>query len=162
MLQTQKYKKSFKELLAELKGVLVGEWLTDMSNFSAFMMMELENLNWVGFYLLNGQRLCLGPFQGKPACTEVKIGRGVCGLAAETQKITVVDDVQQFADHIVCDPESHSEIVVPLIYQNQLIGVLDVDSPLKFRFQELEIQNFLKASVEIFLSQQKKVQPHFF
>ncbi len=92
---------NFNSLLEQYKSLLTGKWITDLANTSAFIMSEYPRINWVGFYLLEGDKLFLGPFQGKPACTEIKIGRGVCGTAVKLRKVMVVDDVHEFSDHIV-------------------------------------------------------------
>ncbi|WP_344432425.1 GAF domain-containing protein, partial [Amycolatopsis minnesotensis] len=92
------------------------------------------DVNWVGFYLLKGNELVVGPFQGKPACVRIRMGEGVCGTAAEKQETLVVDDVEDFPGHIACDAASRSEIVIPLLREGQLIGVLDIDAPTPKRF----------------------------
>lgn len=151
----QRSSPNYQSLLQELDALLTGRWLTDFSNFSAFIMSEVDELNWVGFYLLNGETLYLGPFQGKPACTEIRLGRGVCGHSALHKKTLVVDDVHQFDDHIVCDSASESEMVIPLIQNGKLFGVLDVDSPVKARFGE-DLQDFLSQSAEMLMNKQKR------
>jgi L-methionine (R)-S-oxide reductase len=109
--------------------------LTNLSQFTAFLNMHLEEINWVGFYLAeNNEELLLGPFQGKVACTHIPMGKGVCGTAAARRESVVVADVDQFDGHIACDAASRSEIVIPLIVADQLLGVLDVDSPILNRF----------------------------
>lgn len=115
---------------------MTGRWLTDLANTAAFVFHEMPQLNWVGFYLLEEGTLFLGPFQGKPACTEIPLSKGVCGAAASARKTIVVPDVHEFPGHIVCDSASQSEIVVPLIRNGELIGVFDIDSPIKSRFGE--------------------------
>lgn len=142
-------------LVKQLEALLTGRWLTDLANTSAFLMDEVPNINWVGFYLYNEKtkQLELGPFQGKPACTDIAIGRGVCGTAAHKLQTVVVRDVHEFADHIVCDPTSRSEIVVPLIKDGTLLGVLDVDSPEVGRFGD-EMRIFFEAVVRTFLGKQ--------
>ncbi len=109
-----------------------------MANFSALINDSLEELNWVGFYLLKDEQLMLGPFQGKIACTCIPLDRGVCGSAALEQKTYRVADVHQFSRHIVCDSVSNSEIAIPLIWQNRVIAVLDIDSPKLARFDEID------------------------
>ncbi len=125
-------------LLREYEAILVGQWITDLANTSAFLFQEIQDLNWVGFYLLGENRvLQLGPFQGRVACTEIQMGQGVCGTAAAERKSILVPDVNQFPGHIACDPRSKSELVIPLLspYRaGQVIGVLDVDSHLANRF----------------------------
>lgn len=113
--------------------------ITTLSNLSAYLNYFLDDINWVGFYLFNGESLFLGPFQGLPACTFIPLGSGVCGTAAKTQTTQVVNDVNQFAGHIACDSNSQSEIVVPIIDKKGiLVGVLDIDSPLKSRFDQTD------------------------
>ncbi len=124
-------------LLPRLAALLEGErnTIADLSNASALLMDALEGLNWAGFYLLREDVLVLGPFQGKPACIRIPLGRGVCGTAAERGETIVVPDVHQFPGHIACDGASRSEIVVPLHRPDgSLAGVLDVDSPRLGRF----------------------------
>ena len=107
-----------------------------LSNTSAFFNEHLEDINWVGYYLYQDNQLILGPFQGKAACAVIPLNRGVCGHCATIKKTIVVDDVHNFVGHIACDSASNSEIVVPIIIDNQLFGVLDIDSPVKARFTE--------------------------
>ena len=107
-----------------------------LSNAAAILWEALQDINWVGFYLLKDDTLYLGPFQGKVACTMIPMGRGVCGTAAQTQKIQLVKDVHQFPGHIACDSASNSEIVLPMMIDGQLIGVMDIDAPLYSRFDE--------------------------
>jgi L-methionine (R)-S-oxide reductase len=143
---------------AEYKELLTGRWITDLANTSAYIYNELPDLNWAGFYLLEGDTLYLGPFQGKPACTEIKLGRGVCGTAAITRKTLVVPDVHEFAGHIACDEASRSEIVIPLIdNHSNLIGVLDVDSPKLGRFGNFE-EKFLAHIIETLISASLKAR----
>lgn len=108
--------------------------LSTLSNAAALLYEALPDINWAGFYLLQGNMLHLGPFQGKTACTQIPLGRGVCGTAAATQHLQRVEDVSRFPGHIACDQASRSEIVIPLIQQGVLYGVLDIDSPLLCRF----------------------------
>lgn len=128
----------YAELRAQLAGLLDGEadGLANAANFSALLYRALPALNWVGFYLRRGQELVLGPFQGKVACVRIALGRGVCGTAAQRRETIVVPDVHQFPGHIACDEASRSEIVVPLLRGEQLLGVLDLDSPQPARFDE--------------------------
>ncbi len=106
----------------------------NLANVSALIYTTLKNLNWAGFYLLEGDKLVLGPFQGKPACIEIPLGKGVCGTAAAEGKTQVVPNVHLFPGHIACDGASLSEIVVPLHAGDRIVGVLDVDSPIPDRF----------------------------
>ncbi|MHA2938303.1 GAF domain-containing protein [Vibrio sp. RC27] len=110
--------------------------IANLSNISALLNLELENINWVGFYLLRDQQLVLGPFQGKPACVRIPLGRGVCGNAFAQDQVLRVDDVNQFPGHIACDAESQSEIVIPFRVSGELAGVLDIDSPTLARFSQ--------------------------
>ncbi len=116
--------------------------ITNLANVSALINFYVDKINWVGFYLYNGKLLTLGPFQGLPACTQIALGRGVCGSAAKTRKTQVVADVTVLKNHITCDGASLSEIVVPIIKDDQLIGVLDIDSPIKNRFDERDQKTF--------------------
>lgn len=109
--------------------------ITTLSNTAAFFFNVLENINWVGFYLYDGEKLILGPFGGKPACTTIAIGSGVCGTSVKEKRTIVVPDVEAFPGHITCDADSRSEIVIPLMDSNRnLLGVLDIDSPILNRF----------------------------
>jgi L-methionine (R)-S-oxide reductase len=108
--------------------------VTALANAAAFIWASLDNINWAGFYLYDGEKLVLGPFMGKPACTVIAMGKGVCGSAAEKRETIVVDDVHSFPGHIACDGASESEIVVPIIANGKLLGVLDIDAPIKARF----------------------------
>lgn len=125
-------------------------WLSNASNLAALIFNELPQLNWVGFYILDGSVLRLGPFQGKPACTEIPLGKGVCGTAAAKQKTLLVPDVHQFKGHIACDSASKSEIVIPLLVNGKIWGVLDIDSPVLNRFDDAD-QAGLEGLVQIFV-----------
>lgn len=127
--------------LEHYRAILTGRWITDLANTSAYLMEHMPDINWVGFYLWDGSQLVLGPFQGRVACTEIALNRGVCGHAATHKKSIIVENVDQFPGHIVCDSRSRSEMVVPMIKHDQLLGVLDIDSARLNRFssQELEI-----------------------
>lgn len=105
------------------------DWLANLANVAAALYEHIPNLNWAGFYLMRGDELVLGPFQGRPACVRIKVGRGVCGAAAATKVSQVVPDVRQFEGHIACDSRSLSEIVVPIVVNGSVVGVLDLDSP---------------------------------
>ena len=121
---------------SQLRALLTGEddALASASNFVALLYNAMEDVNWLGIYVLRGDELVLGPFQGKPACVHLKLGTGVCGTAASTLQTQRVADVHAFDGHIACDADSRSEIVVPLLSKGQLIGVLDIDSPTPDRF----------------------------
>lgn len=127
----------YQQLLSQLKGLLQDQrdLIANAANTASLIYHTLPELNWAGFYFLRGDELLLGPFQGKPACVRIAVGKGVCGKAAGQRKTIVVDDVHRFPDHIACDGASNSEIVVPLVSkEGRLIGVLDLDSPLPGRF----------------------------
>lgn len=122
--------------------------IANLANVSAFLNEILEDINWVGFYLLENNELVLGPFQGKVACFRIPLEKGVCGTAAYQRKTIRVEDVHQFQGHIACDSQSRSEIVVPIIKNNHLIGVLDIDSPSYGRFSQKD-QDFLEKVGEL-------------
>ncbi|UXR64170.1 GAF domain-containing protein [Bdellovibrio bacteriovorus] len=126
--------KFYKELLSEAQGLCEKEWFVNLANFAALLKQHLPDINWVGFYLLHNNELLLSSFQGLPACTRIAIGKGVCGTAAKTLQAQLVADVDQFPGHIVCDSASRSEIVIPLIHHDRLLGVLDIDAPILNRF----------------------------
>lgn len=125
-------------LLAQAEGLLQGERdrIANAANLSALLWMSLPDLNWAGFYLHDGHELVLGPFQGKPACVRIAVGKGVCGTAAQRRETVIVADVHQFPGHIACDSASNAEIVVPLLQGTRVLGVLDLDSPRLNRFDE--------------------------
>ncbi len=124
------------------------DWLANLANSSALLWMMLDDINWAGFYLYKNNELVLGPFQGKPACTHIELGKGVCGSAALSRETQVIKNVHEFPGHIACDSQSNSEIVVPIIKNNILIGVLDIDSPLYSRFDEID-KKYLEEFVDI-------------
>jgi L-methionine (R)-S-oxide reductase len=129
----------YADLAQQARGLLAGErdLIANAANFSALIYHSLPELNWAGFYLYDGKELVVGPFQGKPACIRIALGRGVCGTAAQTRETQLVRDVHAFDGHIACDAASQSEIVVPLIKADgSLLGVWDVDSPVTARFDE--------------------------
>ncbi|AUI86168.1 Free methionine-(R)-sulfoxide reductase [Vibrio azureus] len=130
------------------------DFIANLANLSSLLFLELESLNWAGFYLKKGNELVLGPFQGKPACVRIPIGKGVCGVAAERKTIQRVYDVHQFEGHIACDAASQSEIVIPFFIGGELAGVLDIDSPNIGRFNEIDEQGlaFFTAEVEKLLN----------
>jgi GAF domain-containing protein len=146
-------KELYAELARQAEGLLAGErdWIANAANISALIFGSLPDLNWAGFYFLKGSTLVLGPFQGKPACVRIPIGRGVCGTAAEQRRTLRVEDVNAFADHIACDSASRSEVVVPLIVGGKLVGVMDLDSPKPSRFTA-EDQAGLERLAAIFLA----------
>ncbi|MEB7409403.1 GAF domain-containing protein [Mammaliicoccus sciuri] len=126
----------------QLDGLLSGEQdlIANLSNTSAFINQFLPNINWVGFYLIKNNALKLGPFQGLPACVEIEIGKGVCGTAVAEKQSQLVEDVNQFPGHIACDANSQSEIVIPIYYNKEIIGVLDIDAPVKSRFDQTDLE----------------------
>jgi L-methionine (R)-S-oxide reductase len=130
----------YRELMLMAEGLLAGERdaVANAAHLSALLWMGLADLNWSGFYFKKGPGLVLGPFQGRPACVRIELGRGVCGTAAQTRETVIVPDVDDFPGHIACDAASRSEIVVPLVKDGRLIGVLDLDSPVKARFDEAD------------------------
>jgi len=130
----------YRDLARELAALIAGEPdpIANAANTAALIYHGLPNLNWAGFYFRNGSELVLGPFQGKPACVRIPIGKGVCGTAAARGASVLVADVHDFPGHIACDPDSRSELVVPLIEDGSVLGVLDLDSPLPARFDELD------------------------
>ncbi|KAF1007107.1 MAG: Free methionine-R-sulfoxide reductase [Luteibacter sp.] len=129
----------YAELIQQAEGLMHGESnvIANAANFAALVYDVLPDLNWAGFYLFDGTELVVGPFQGKPACIRIALGRGVCGTAAQDRQTQLVRDVHEFAGHIACDAASNSEIVVPLVNTDgSLFGVWDVDSPLVARFDD--------------------------
>lgn len=122
------------EILRQWKELKTGYWPTDLANASALLYEGMPDLNWAGFYLLDGETLRLGPFQGKVACTTIAEGKGVCGRAVKERKTVLVADVREFSGHIACDSRSRAELVVPLVKNGEVWGVLDLDSPTPGRF----------------------------
>jgi GAF domain-containing protein len=143
---------AYAELLAQARALLAGErdFTANSANLSALIFHSLEGLNWAGFYWMKGGELVLGPFQGKPACVRIALGKGVCGTAAASQRTVVVRDVHAFPGHIACDSASMSEVVVPVIAGGRLVGVLDLDSPRPARFDEADARG-LEAIVAAFV-----------
>ena len=142
----------YSQLALQLKSLLEGErdFIANAANFASLLYYSLPDLNWAGFYLVKDGELVLGPFQGKPACVRIAIGKGVCGTAAEQRKTILVDNVHEFPGHIACDSDSNSEIVVPLIKDRELIGVLDLDSPSFARFDDEDAEG-LNELVKVFM-----------
>jgi GAF domain-containing protein len=130
----------YDDILSDLAGLLDGETdpVANAANTAAVLWQYLPDINWAGFYLLRGDTLVLGPFQGKPACVRIPIGQGVCGTSAARRATILVPDVHDFPGHIACDAASNSEIVVPLIRHGMLLGVLDIDSPSRGRFTAVD------------------------
>ncbi|WP_416304851.1 GAF domain-containing protein [Neptunicella sp. SCSIO 80796] len=145
----------YRDVCLQTEGLLAGETdlIANLANLSAILWMNLTDINWCGFYLVKGEELVLGPFQGKPACIRIPLGKGVCGTAAKTGEVQLVDNVHEFSGHIACDAASNSEVVLPFYHQQQLVGVLDIDSPMFSRFDDEDVQglqqviNILQASL---------------
>ena len=126
------------------------DWVCNAANLSALIYWSLEKISWAGFYVFDGKELVLGPFQGKPACTRIALGKGVCGTAAQQRRTLVVPNVNEFEGHIACDAASRSEVVVPLVAKSRLFGVLDVDSADLARF-DAETTQLIEGIAAIFL-----------
>ena len=145
---------AYAELAQQLRALLAGEQdlIANAANMAALLYWSLPDLNWAGFYLVEPRsgELLLGPFQGKPACVRIAVGRGVCGTAAARRETVVVPDVHVFPGHIACDSASNSEIVVPVVRDGRLLGVLDLDSPLLARFDDVDARG-LERLVQVFL-----------
>lgn len=126
----------YSQLTAQARSLVEGErdMIANMANISALLFNQMDDVNWAGFYLYKEDQLVLGPFQGQPACIRIPMGKGVCGTAAATNTVQRIEDVHQFEGHIACDAASNSEIVIPIVVDNQLVGVLDIDSPNLSRF----------------------------
>lgn len=141
-------------VLSQLRALIHDEpnTIANLANATALLNFYLEDINWVGFYLYDGNELVLGPFQGLPACIRIPMGRGVCGTSAELRETLRIQDVHAFPGHIACDAASNSEIVIPIVKDDKLLGVLDIDSPLQGRFDE-EDQQFLEHFVDILTQQ---------
>lgn len=149
--ETQDKNELYRQTAMQVEALITGEpdMTANMANISALLWMNMSGINWAGFYLLKDEQLVLGPFQGKPACVRIPMGRGVCGTAAKTETIQVIEDVNQFDGHIACDADSNSEVVLPIFHQGKLIGVLDIDSPDVGRFEQLDVDG-LQRIVEKF------------
>jgi L-methionine (R)-S-oxide reductase len=158
---TQAYaskREHYEDLCSQARGLLQGEpsVIANAANFSALIYHSLADLNWCGFYLFDGTELVVGPFQGKPACIRIALGRGVCGTAAQSRITQVVRDVNAFDGHIACDAASQSEIVVPLVHADgSLFGVWDVDSPSIARFDD-EDRAGMEALCAVFMESVKR------
>jgi L-methionine (R)-S-oxide reductase len=142
----------YEEIARELGSLIAGEpdSIANLANASSLLFHSLPDLNWAGFYLLKDGELVVGPFQGRPACVRIAMGKGVCGTAALQRSTVIVPNVHEFAGHIACDSASNSEIVVPMIRDGELFGVLDIDSPKFERFDEQD-QAGLEKFVRILL-----------
>jgi len=143
----------YDQLAAQLSSLLAGErdLVANAANFSSLIFHALPDLNWAGFYFAKDDELVLGPFQGQPACVRIRVGQGVCGAGASKCETVIVPNVHEFPGHIACDSASNSEIVVPLMKGERLIGVLDLDSPLPARFDQDDAAG-LESLVRILLS----------
>ena len=141
---------NYQELIAQVRALTDGvpHWIANFANTSAAIWQAMDGINWAGFYIMAENKLVLGPFQGKPACIEIPLGRGVCGTAAAAAQTQLVPDVHQFPGHIACDSASNSEIVVPILKDGKVWGVLDIDSPYYARFTR-EDQAGLEALVKV-------------
>lgn len=142
----------YRQLADQAAALVAGESdrIANAANLAALVFHSLSEVNWVGFYLFDGNELVVGPFQGKPACVRIALGKGVCGIAAATRRTQVVPDVHTFPGHIACDANSRSEIVVPLVHGDELVGVFDLDSPRPARFDETDRRG-LERIGEIFV-----------
>lgn len=147
-------------LKKQLKGLLASEddALANSANFVAFLFAEIPDINWAGIYVVRGQELVLGPFQGLPACVRIPLGQGVCGTAAADGRTLRVDNVHDFDGHISCDPASQSEIVVPLVRNSCVFAVLDIDSPSPTRFS-VEDQVGIENLCDVFLGRLSATDP---
>ncbi|MBT8048843.1 MAG: GAF domain-containing protein [Xanthomonadales bacterium] len=143
---------SFEDIVGQAAALLSGQndRVANAANLSALLYHALDRVNWVGFYFLKGDQLVVGPFQGKPACVSIPMGKGVCGKAAATRTVQRIADVHAFEGHIACDAASRSEIVLPLVCDGELIGVLDLDSPDSSRFDENDEQ-FLQEIANVYV-----------
>lgn len=146
----------YQTILNQLESLLENEHdlIANMANAASILYHNLHNVNWAGFYLYKENELVLGPFQGKVACMHIPIGKGVCGTSALTKSIVRVDDVHQFPGHIACDSASNSEIVIPIIKKNTLIGVLDIDSNIFSCFNSID-EYYLQSFVDILINHMK-------
>jgi L-methionine (R)-S-oxide reductase len=149
----------YAELETSLRALLAGEpdLIASAANMSSLLNWSLPDLNWVGFYLVDESTgdLLVGPFQGKPACVRIPLGKGVCGTAAQERRTVVVRDVHEFPGHIACDSASNSEIVVPIVAGDRLLGVLDLDSPRVARFDDVDARG-LEKLVQVFVAATRK------
>jgi GAF domain-containing protein len=153
MNQSKSKRELYERLAAQLSSLLAGErdLIANAANCSSLIFHSLPDLNWAGFYFEKDGELVLGPFQGKPACVRIRVGQGVCGAGAAKCETVIVPNVHEFPGHIACDSASNSEIVVPLMKDAQLIGVLDLDSPLEARFDQEDARG-LESLARILLS----------
>lgn len=160
MMGAVKKAEMYSHLHEQAKALLRGErdLIPNAANTAALLYSELPDVNWVGFYFRKGEELVLGPFQGKPACIRIPVGKGVCGTAAQSGQSLIVEDVTQFPGHIACDPASRSELVIPLRINGKVVGVLDLDSASPSRFDEADrhgcevIAEVLLENVDAFIA----------
>jgi L-methionine (R)-S-oxide reductase len=140
----------YENLVLQLRSLLIGErdFIANAANFASLLYHSLPDLNWAGFYFLQDEELVLGPFQGKPACVRIAMGKGVCGVAAAQRETIIVANVHDFPGHIACDSASNSEIVVPLVKEDRLLGVLDLDSPQLARFDDGDAEGLNRLVAE--------------
>lgn len=136
----------YQEIAQQADALMAGEsdLIANLANLSALMYMRLPQVNWAGFYLVKDDQLVLGPFQGKPACIRIPLGKGVCGAAAQSGLAQCIYDVHEFAGHIACDADSNSEAVIPFYHQGKLLGVMDLDSPVVGRFDQDDMNGLQK------------------
>ncbi|WP_322804141.1 GAF domain-containing protein [Vibrio alfacsensis] len=146
-MNIEQYQRLTKQAVALIESE--SDYIANLANLSSLLFMELEDLNWAGFYLVKGEQLVLGPFQGKPACVRIPMGKGVCGTAAETNLVQRVYDVHEFEGHIACDAASNSEIVIPFSINGEVAGVLDIDSPNIGRFSEIDEEGLVHFMAEV-------------
>ncbi|MGD1455343.1 GAF domain-containing protein [Vibrio harveyi] len=146
-MNIEQYQRLTKQAVALIESEK--DYIANLANISSLLFMELEDLNWAGFYLTKGDELVLGPFQGKPACVRIPMGRGVCGTAAQTNSVQRVYDVHAFEGHIACDATSNSEIVIPFTINGEVAGVLDIDSPNIGRFNEIDEEGLTHFMAEV-------------
>lgn len=139
-------------LLKQVEALISDEpdYIANMANVASFVYHMISDLNWAGFYLLKEEDLVLGPFNGLPACTRIRLGKGVCGTAALRKQVLNVDDVHLFEGHIACDSASESELVIPVIVHGKVIGVMDIDAPIKNRF-DLDLEEFMIEVVNLLI-----------
>lgn len=142
----------YARIIEELAALLEGErdLVANAANTAALLHTQLDQINWVGFYFRRGEELVVGPFQGRPACVRISLGQGVCGFAAAHRETVVVPDVHEFPGHIACDDASNSEIVVPIVVRDVVVGVLDLDSPVRGQFDDVD-RDALEQIVAVFV-----------
>lgn len=149
-IDTSNKESFYKQFMPYIEAVVEGEYdmIANMANISALLFHMMPDVNWAGFYIYKEDQLVLGPFQGLPACIRIPMGKGVCGTAAATRETQLVEDVHQFPGHIACDGDTNSEIVIPIIINDHLRGVLDIDSPVLNRFDDVD-KRYLEQCVQL-------------